>query len=171
MITFMEQNKTISLFSDGSVNPQLKIGFSAYLLLDNNNLNENHQILQKNIQSKRFENTSSTKLELEGLLWALSSIKNHHATINVYTDCQNILTLLKRRERLEQNNYLTQKGTNVKNEELYKAFYKLIDQLSCHFIKVKGHQKTATKNEIDKIFTLVDRNARQELRQYISTLS
>ncbi len=164
----MKPTKTINLFTDGSVNPQLKIGFSSYLLIEN--LNESHKNLQENIHSKKFENTSSTKLELEGLLWALSSIKTPQVEINIYTDCQNILTLIDRRDRLEQNNYLTKKGTLVKNAELYKAFYKCIDKLLCHFIKVKGHQKSATKNEIDKIFTLVDKTSRQQLRNFISSI-
>lgn len=156
--------KTIKLFTDGSVNPQTKIGFAAYLVIldDTCNLNE----LQQKVQTQQFDNTSSTKLELEGLLWALNCIKEEHTTITVYTDCQNILTLENRQKRFERNNYLTKKGSLIANHELYKAFYTLTKSLNCEFIKVKGHKKEHLKDEIDQIFTLVDKASRNALREF-----
>jgi len=58
----------IYLFTDGSVNPQSKIGFGAYLFL--NKLEFFSLELEKKIKIQKFVNTSSTKLELETLLWA-----------------------------------------------------------------------------------------------------
>ena len=43
----------------------------------------------------------------------------------------------------------------------------MVDILDCEFIKVKGHKKTAIKNEIDEIFTLVDRATRKALREVV----
>ena len=152
----------IYLFTDGSVNPQSGIGFGGYLLLDK--LEYISSELEKEIKIKKFNNTSSTKLELEALLWALNetSTKNHKTV--VYTDCQNIIGLKDRRDRFEKNKYITGKGTLIKNHELYKEFFKLMDVLDCKFIKVKGHKKSSTKNEIDNIFTLVDKATRNALR-------
>jgi len=48
---------------------------------------------------------------------------------------------------------------------LYKEFYLLIDKFNCDFIKVTGHLASTEKNEIDKIFTLVDRASRNALRK------
>ena len=81
-----------------------------------------------------------------------------------FADCQNIIGLKDRRARFEKNNYMTGKGKQIKNHELYKEFYNLVDTLDCEFIKVKGHKKTSTKNEIDEIFTLVDKATRNALR-------
>lgn len=153
--------KHIKLFCDGSVNPKSNIGYGAYFILDSSLSVELSKI---QIFTKRFENTSSTKLELETLLWALNDSNLQNIEIFVYTDCQNILTLKNRREKLEQNNFYTKKGELLKNHLLYKEFYKLSDLLSCTFIKVKGHKKTNEKDEIDKLFTLVDRTARDALR-------
>ena len=70
----------ISLFVDGSVNPQSQIGFGAYLLLEK-------------------EEFLSAGLE------------------------QNIIGLKDRRDGFEKNNYVTSKGTVIKNHELYKDFF------------------------------------------------
>ena len=61
-------NKTkpqIYLFTDGSVNPQAGIGFGAYLLLEKKEFLCVE--LENKIKIKKFDNTSSTKLELETL--------------------------------------------------------------------------------------------------------
>lgn len=107
----------IYLFTDGSVNPQSSIGFGAYLLLEKKFLCTK---LEKKIQIKKFDNTSSTKLELETLLWALDDLNLKNFKIVVYTDCQNIIGLKDRRDRFEKNNYKTSKGSVIKNHELYK---------------------------------------------------
>ncbi len=161
-------NKTkpqLYLFTDGSVNPQSCIGFGAYLLL--NSLELSSAELEKKIKIKKFENTSSTKLELETLLWALDEVSMKNFKITVYTDCQNIIGLEARRDGFEAKNYMTSKAKLIKNHELYKDFFERLDILDCEFIKVKGHKKTSVKNEIDEIFTLVDRASRNALRKTI----
>lgn len=159
--------KSIKLFCDGSVNPQSKIGYGAYfILLGDESLDD----AKKNVKLRRFENTSSTKLELEVFLWALEDEVIKEQEIIVYTDCQNILGLEGRREKLETNNYHTSTGKIVKNHELYKSFYKLTDNLTCKFEKVKGHKKTSKKDEIDRLFNIVDKASRKALREYLNKL-
>lgn len=150
----------MKLFCDGSVNPQIKVGFGAYFILDEN-------IQNQNIKTKKFENTSSTKLELEVLLWALEAENIEETKVQVYTDCQNIFSLLNRREKLESNNFKTSTNKIVKNELLYKEFYSFIDKYEIEFIKVKGHKKSSLKDEIDKAFNLVDKASRSALREFI----
>ncbi len=155
----------IFLFVDESVHPQSCVGFGGYLLLYESELSSS--TLEKKVKTKIFENTSSTKLELEALLWALEDTSLKNFKIVVYTDCQNIIGLQDRREGFEKKNYITSKNKKIKNHELYKEFFKMVDILDCEFIKVKGHKKTAIKNEIDEIFTLVDRATRKALREVI----
>jgi len=158
--------ETIYLFTDGSVNPQEKIGFGAYLLINKNEFTSN--TLQEKIKLKKFEDTSSTKLELQTLLWALSEINDISAKFIVYTDCQNILTLNNRRKRFEENDYYSKTNKCINNHLLYKEFFILQDKYSCEFIKVKGHKQKSQKDEVDKIFTLVDKSSRNALREYFS---
>lgn len=159
--------KKIKLFTDSSVNPQEKIGFGAYLLI----LDENKSIedMKKDVKTKRFEDTSSTKLELQTLLWALDEIEEG-SFIEVYTDCQNIIGLEDRRKRLESNDYKSSKGKLMNNHELYKLFFEKIDKLDLTFIKVKGHKKSSLKDEIDTIFNLVDKASRNALRENLLSL-
>lgn len=155
--------KKIKLFTDSSVNPQEKIGFGAYLLLDEKEIS--FEDMKKDIKIKRFENTSSTKLELQTLLWALKETNDKNIIIEVYTDCQNIIGLQDRREKLEKNNFHSSSGKLMNNHELYKEFFGKIDELNLTFIKVKGHKRNSLKDEIDTIFNLVDKSSRNALRE------
>ena len=65
--------KKIELFTDSSVNPQSKIGFAAFLVKNDKDIIL--EKLNKSIKIKKFENTSSTRLELQALLWAISDIE------------------------------------------------------------------------------------------------
>jgi len=151
------------LFTDGSVNPKENIGFGAYLHVKENDVYD--ESVKQNIKVKKFNDTSSTKLELETLLWALDEINLADDELIVFTDCQNILGLSARRERFEKNDYLTSKNKKIANHELYKKFYETIDTIKCQFIKVKGHKPKNGKDHIDKFFTLVDKASRNALRR------
>lgn len=150
------------LFTDGSVNIKSKTGFGAYLFLSE--FGQSIDLLRKQLKVKRFENTSSTKLELQTLLWAFSDIKELESKLIVYTDSQNILSLQRRRERLEQNDYRSKNHKLIRNHELYKEFYRTTDNMDYELVKVSGHKVSNQKDDIDKIFTLVDRASRNALR-------
>lgn len=147
------------LFTDGSVNIKTNIGYGAYLMV------ENKDDVSALVKVKQFEDTSSTKLELQTLLWALEEVKGLGREMIIYTDSQNIIGLPKRRERFEKNDFLTTKKTLIAHHLLYKAFYKMMDELKCSLIKVKGHKLSSDKDEIDHLFTLVDRASREALRK------
>jgi len=152
------------LFTDGSVNPKQNIGFGAYLHVEQNYVYD--ESLKSSVKLKRFDATSSTKLELETLLWALDEINLADVELTIFTDCQNILGLQQRREKFEKNDYLTKKNKKIANHELYKKFYQVTDTLHYQFIKVKGHKPKNEKDNIDKFFTLVDIASRNALREY-----
>ncbi len=151
------------LFTDGSVNTKSKTGYGAYLAVTDTLTSA--ESLRKNVKVKRFENTSSTRLELETLLWALKKVTESASEIIVYTDSQNIMKLKDRRERLEKSNFQSNKNRPLKNSDLYIEFYKMTDKAKCDFIKVQGHMASHKKDEIDAFFTLVDRESRKALRK------
>ncbi|PNV83572.1 MAG: ribonuclease H [Sulfurimonas sp.] len=161
---YVDINKpTLFLFTDASVDPKTKIGYGAYLLLGEFELEAPLSKLKVNV--KRFEGTNSSKLELETLLWALQKLPSKNSKIVAYTDSQNIINLRDREEKIKKNHYMTKRGTLIKNHELYKKFYELTDLYECDFIKVKGHKKSEDKDDIDKYFTLVDKASREALRK------
>jgi ribonuclease HI len=152
----------LMIFTDGSVNPHSNIGYGAYLAVSERGLSLDS--LRPRVKVRRFEHTSSTKLELQTLLWALSDIQASGSRVIVYTDSQNIMGLQGRRDRFEQNDYRSKKNKRLNNYELYQEFYKMTDRLDCEFVKVRGHQVSNQKDDIDRLFTLVDRASRNALR-------
>lgn len=155
--------RELVLLTDGSVNTQSKIGFGAFLTVSEAGLSLEE--LKARVQVKRFEQTSSTKLELQTLLWALSEIQELSRKVIVYTDSQNLTGLPARRERLEQADYRSNQNRRLNNYQLYQEFYRLTDQLDCQLVKVRGHQAVKQKGDIDKLFALVDRASRHALRE------
>ncbi len=143
------------LFTDGSAHPPSRIGYGAYLAVTDTNI-------ESAVQTKRFENTSSSQLEVETLIWALQTLQPK--TVTVYTDSQNIIGLPERRSRFEERNYRNQKNMPVKHADLYREFFCLTDQIDCTFVKVKGHRVSDQKTDIDHLFTRVDRASRRALR-------
>lgn len=156
----------LRVFTDGSVNPQLKIGYGACLVVREGETSLDS--LEENVQVKRFEQTSSTRLELQTLLWALGELSTSEQKITVYTDSQNIIGLQGRRARFEQNDYRSKKKRLIDNHGLYKAFYEITDQIDCEFVKMQGHKKSYLKDETDRLFTLVDQASRVALREYLT---
>jgi ribonuclease HI len=152
----------LKLFTDGSVHAQSAIGYGAYLSLSGHRLPG--ESLAAHVQTKRFTRTSSTKLELQTLLWALSETTLPGHTLAVYTDSQNIVSLPDRRERYQQSDFRAKNNKPLNNADLYREFYRFTEQLDCAFIKVNGHQRKKEQDEIGRIFTLVDRMARHALR-------
>jgi len=153
------------LLTDGSVDNKSNIGYGAYLAVSDPKLSIDE--LRTHVKVQRFEQTSSTKLELQTLLWALKDIQTSGYKVIIYTDSQNIIGLPQRRERLEQNDYRSNKGIRLNNFELYQEFYQQLDQLDYNLIKIRGHQAAKQKNITDHLFTLVDRASRKALREDI----
>jgi ribonuclease HI len=165
-LSFKGESITLKLFTDGSAHPQSKVGYGAYVLIEE--LEESLDEIASRIQLKRFNNTSSTKLELQTLLWALQEIDSAVDKIIIYTDSQNTVSLLQRRERFERNNYASKKKERIANAKLYQEFYTLMDRYHCELIKVRGHPERDQKDRVDTIFTLVDRASRNALREYLA---
>jgi len=150
------------LFTDGSVNTRSNIGYGAYLAVSDLKLSLDFH--KTRVRVRKFANTSSTKLELQTLLWALQEVQKLCFKLTVYTDSQNIMGLQRRRYRLEQNDYYSKNKKRLNNYELYQEFYRMTDLFDCQFVKVRGHMVSNQKDHIDNLFTLVDRASRKALR-------
>jgi len=153
----------LMLFIDGSVNVRSKIGYGACLAVSDSGISLEQAMTH--IKVKRFMQTSSTKLELQTLLWALGDHQVAGRKVVVYTDSQNIMGLPGRRHRLVQNNYRSKKNRCLNNSDLYREFFTVIDALDCEFVKVRGHRASNRKDGMDRLFTLVDRASRKALRE------
>ena len=157
----------LQLFTDASVNTQVKVGYGAYLVVSEQSTSLDR--LKDKVKTKRFEQTSSTKLELQTLLWSLNEIlalaDETDLRLSIYTDSQNIIGLPGRRNRLEQSHYYSSKNKRLNNYELYQEFYRLTSSIKCRLVKVSGHRVSSDKDDIDRLFELVDKGSRRMLRE------
>ncbi len=171
--------KDFALFTDVSVNPVLRLGTGACLALPASFLDRVLSEIGKSeitarITVKRFENTSSTQLELKTFLWALGEQRKlSKGRLSLYTDSQCISGLLKRKSGLLARDFLS-RTTNLqlRNAPLYRRFYSCHDESVFEVIKVDGHSRTSAR-EMDivrRIFTIVDREARRALKLWMNEL-
>jgi ribonuclease HI len=157
--------KELLLFTDGSVDSASKTGYGAFLLVAKAAVLDAFDELSGQIKVQRFEETSSTRLEVQTMLWALGEVQTTECKVTIFSDSQNIISLLGRRKGLEQNDYRSKQNRQLNNDQLYKDFFRLTDRLNCEFIKVPGHGAAHNKSIIENIFTLVDRASRKALRK------
>ncbi len=97
------QMPELLLFTDGSVETKAHIGYGAYLALADPGLPLD--VARTRVKVRRFAPTSSTRLELQTLLWALAAIGALPLRLTVFTDAQNIVGLPARRARLVAADY------------------------------------------------------------------
>jgi len=165
-----------NIFTDASANPKQKTGVGAYLIVSDEVIETQRKMNKDNlirqIITVEFENTSSTRLEVQTVLSALDHYKQklsdkYGGSIRLFTDSQCVAGLLNRRTKLEANDFRSKgKKKPLKNADLYREYYKLFDELGFETIKVKGHLKSKYQDSIQRIFSLVDKRARKVLKKH-----
>jgi ribonuclease HI len=169
---------SFALFTDVSLNPQRKLGIGAYLLVSTAFLEiMPHDIergeISARLRFKRFSKTSSTKLEVQTVLWALKNFRGEFnssdpGSLQVYTDSQCVAGLLARRAGLEANDFIAgRSGRPLTNASLYRAFYAAYDEIGFELIKVAGHSRAGSHDTVQRIFSYVDKEVRRALNLWI----
>lgn len=169
---------SFALFTDVSLNPQFKVGIGGYLFVPMSFLeNEPHAIEQGEVSAqleiKRFTETSSTKLEVQTVVWALDHLRGKLVgsagwNLAVYTDSQCIAGLRGRRAGLEQSDFIAKRsGQPLTHAALYRDFYSAYDQQCFELIKVSGHSRTSSHDTVQRIFSYVDRGVRKALSLWL----
>jgi ribonuclease HI len=169
--------KDFALFTDVSVNPVLNLGIGACLVLPASFLDIPFSKIEKSeitgrVAMRRFEDTSSTKLELETVLWALGEQRKRlKGRLNLYTDSQCISGLLKRKPGLLSADFISRMThLPLRNAPLYRRFFAYHNEYAFEVIKVDGHSKTRGRDTAHRIFSIVDRKARRALKLWIKEL-
>ncbi|OHB29458.1 MAG: hypothetical protein A2X79_02775 [Desulfuromonadaceae bacterium GWB2_53_15] len=169
-----------ALFTDVSLNPQRKLGIGGYLLVPVSFLeSEPHDIEQGEVsarlKTRRFTETSSTKLEVQTVLWALDDLRKEFTgstlgSLQIYTDSQCVAGLMKRRNTLTNSGFIAKRSSRLlTNATLYREFYAAYDQLGFQLIKVSGHSRTSSHDAVHRIFSYVDREVRKALTLWVDT--
>jgi len=165
----------MALFADVSVNPELRCGVGAYLVIPAAFLEASPGTidtagLTDRTMVQRFEDTSSTKLELQTVLWALQEQGTElEGKLSVYTDSQCVSGLLERRENLLSGNFLSKRTSRpLRNAALYRSFYELHDLFGFDVIKLEGHTRADARDTVRRVFSCVDKKARKALKIWMA---
>ncbi len=169
------------LFTDSSVNTQLKRGVGGYLFLPAALLEACPGSIEKadiigRLKLRRSTGAGSTQMEIRTFVWALEDYRNaltgsRHGELSVYTDSQCVADLSRRRSGLENKNYISKRtNSEIRNASLYRELYSLYDELNMNVIKVAGHSRAASHDTVHRIFSIVDREVRKALRSWMEEL-
>jgi ribonuclease HI len=169
--------QSVLLFSDAATSPQTAIAVGAFLYLpenelqlyDNCNFENLFFELTKKVNYLELASKKSTWSEIKTILSAINIIHMNYGIncpITVYTDCQSLCDLVIRRKfKLQKNNFITRAGKTLAHAELYKELFSLVEKSFIQFIKVKGHNKRDQQLTLpEKIFILLDQLSRKKLR-------
>jgi predicted GIY-YIG superfamily endonuclease/ribonuclease HI len=171
-----------ALFTDVSLNPQRKCGVGAYCAVPVSFLavppdSIDRTAIAERLVVRRVEDTSSTKLEVQTVVWALEAYTNElhrpgTGKLRVYSDSQCVAGLPGRRAGLEGRGFLS-KSTHrpLLHADLYRRFYELADELGCEVVKVAGHARSRSHDTVHRVFSWVDKEARKELALWIDELA
>jgi ribonuclease HI len=162
-----------ALFMDVSLDPRLHQGIGGYLLLPASCLSLSpgdlgESCISEHLVFKRFEETSSTRLEVQTVLWALQDCRERlkGQELTLYTDSQCVQGLGERRPGLEANAFLSRKTHRpLRNASLYREFFALADEFGLTVAKVAGHTRARGRDTVETIFSLMDREVRKALRR------
>lgn len=160
------------------------MGLGAYLVVPASALVVPPDCIERNaiaaaLVTRKFEDTSSTKLEVQTVLWALANystaleeadrVEPHD--LKVYTDSQCVVGLAQRRAKLESNEFTSRRtGRPLNHASLYRRFYERNDRLGFEIIKVAGHTQFNTHDTTQRIFSFVDKEVRKRLLGELGSL-
>jgi ribonuclease HI len=164
----------IFIYTDASFSTSLALAVSGYLFFDSEASNARSEVLVENIETRSFKAQNNIRAEIMAANYVLKKLNDEierkeinfkNLEINLYSDCQTLTDLLRRREKLLAKNFVSgKKKTELANADLYKEFYALYDSLKPEIIWVKGHSPRKGQSVEQKNFQIIDQKVRKELR-------
>ncbi|MBF0300474.1 MAG: hypothetical protein HQK51_17280 [Oligoflexia bacterium] len=167
----------INIYIDASFNKTYQKGVAGFFIFTTTSSHQNNDIYSAINEMNVIHEINNIRMELISFILALEyfnkmeKVNRDNLVLNVFTDCQNIHSLTKRRMTLETTNFISKgSGKILSNADLYKTIYSLCDLLQPQIILVKGHSPSRDKDEnfILKNFSLLDKMVRHKLRNIIN---
>ncbi|MCD4834899.1 MAG: ribonuclease HI [Bacteroidales bacterium] len=149
----------IDIYTDGSCNPQYKIGGWAAIIFINDK-----KIVLQDIATETTHNRMELKAVINAIEYVLKEIQEFKL-IRIYTDSQYVERIPFRTEKLLSKDFITKGGNSLQNSDLIKKLIHLIDCANIEFIKVKAHQKVSETPNYNRE---VDKLSRKLVRQQIN---
>lgn len=123
------------IYTDGSCDTQSGEGAWVAIILTDG---------EKVVLSGRIPGTTHNRMELSAVIEGITYAQNNFKGIqylHIYSDSQYVTGLMERQGKLSNANFITSKGTIIRNADLVKELYILGAQIRLIFTKVKAHQK------------------------------
>jgi ribonuclease HI len=132
----------VTIYTDGSSRGNPGPGGYGALLMSNGRMKE---------LSGGYRKTTNNRMELMGVIAALSALKKEGLNITLYTDSQYIVKAIK--EGWLNKWLATNFSGGKKNKDLWVKFYDLYKRHQVKFVWVKGHADNEYNNRCDKLAT------------------
>jgi ribonuclease HI len=164
------------IYTDASFSKIKLLAVSGFLIFRNSEDHEAGVTSLSSIRTHTFPEKTNIRAELRGVLWALEATPPEITPLHerkspekieifLYTDCQAVLQLLARREKLEASGFRSRRKNKIlPNADLYQAFFAHYDQWAPKIIWVKGHSPRRGQDLIQKNFSRIDQVVRKELK-------
>ena len=90
------------------------------------------------------------------------------AEVHLYSDCQTVTELPKRRDKLERTNFVSGRtGKPLVNKDLYQEFFRLFDLITPIVHWLPGHSPKSNQSLEQHHFSFLDKIVRKHLREII----
>lgn len=125
------------VYTDGSCHTRLRLGAWVAILFI-----EGAKIILSGVE----KDTTHQRMELLAVLHALDFLKKEypdHVAVKIISDSQYVTGLPVRRDLLRTQNFLSRKGTPVRNADLVKKIFQYEAQTAITFEKIKAHQRSS----------------------------
>ena len=145
-------NEVIKVYTDGACKGNPGKGGWAAIIVNGE---------EETIISGSCRHTTNNRMELQAVIRGLKHIRKP-SNVEVYTDSAYVVNCFEKnwRNNWENKNWLTSKKTEVKNSDLWKELFSLVDNhTDVKFIKVKGHSGHSHNDRVDKIASIRASNA------------
>lgn len=125
----------LDIYTDGSCDTQSRHGAWVAIILTDG---------EKIVLSGRIADTTHNRMELSAVIEGITYAQNNFKDIqylHIYSDSQYVTGLMDRHNKLSNANFITGKGTTLRNADLVQKLYELAEQRHLTFHKIKAHQK------------------------------
>lgn len=154
------QKHKIEIYTDGSCHTQQRVGaWAALIFIDK----------EKTTLTGCENHTTHNRMELLAVINAIKWLEEHDLvkeTIHIFSDSQYVINLNNRAKKLSAKEFLTNKGTAIKNEDLVKEILSFYGSYDINLVKVKAHQKSdGTQNFNREVDMIVRKLVRGNIKQ------
>ena len=155
------------VYTDASFSKAHHLAVMGYVIFNNHLEHELADVSQQSFHLHSMTEDNNIRAEVRGAILALKACETG-ANVILFSDCQTVVGLPRRQEKLIATNFIgKKKNLIINNADIYQAFYKEFDRIGPEIYWVAGHALKNKKTKIDKNFSYVDKQVRKKLREMI----